>query len=32
MTISGWKENEGVNDDVTTTMVVAAHVATLLDS
>jgi len=32
MTISGWEEDEGVNDDVTTAVVVAAHVATLLES
>jgi len=32
MTMSGWEKDEGVNDDVTTAVVVAAHVATLLDS
>ena len=32
MTVSGWEEDEGLNDDVTTAVVVAAHVATLLDS
>jgi len=32
MTLSGWEEDEGANDDVTTSVVVAAHVATLLEA
>jgi len=32
MTVRGWEEDEGVTDDVTTAVVVAAHVATLLES
>jgi len=31
MTVSGWEEDEGANDDVTTSEVVAAHVASLLE-
>jgi len=32
MTVSGWEEDQGANDDVTTSVVVAAHVASLLES
>ena len=32
MTVSGWEEGEGANDDVTTSVEVAAHVASLLES
>jgi len=32
MALSGWEEDEGANDDVTTSVVVAAHVATLLET
>jgi len=32
MTLTGWEEDEGANNDVTTSVVVAAHVATLLEA
>jgi len=32
MTLPGWEEDEGANDDVTTSVVVASHVATLLEA
>jgi len=32
MTLTGWKEDEGENNDVTTSVVVAAHVATILEA